>query len=83
MNGFGKGFLLQIIEGYALVNGRAGFRASNGTSVFLWTRNGLNQNYYEQLLAAPGNAGQYGGVFWATTAPTVLRCATPFDAVVA
>jgi iron complex outermembrane receptor protein len=50
------------IEGYALVNGRGGFRASNGTSVFLWTRNGLNQNYYEQLLAAPGNAGQYGGV---------------------
>jgi iron complex outermembrane receptor protein len=22
----------------------------------------LNQNYYEQLLAAPGNAGQFGGV---------------------
>lgn len=50
------------IDGYALVNGRVGFRASNGTSVFLWTRNGLNQNYFEQLLAAPGNAGQYGGV---------------------
>ena len=50
------------IDGYALVNARAGFRASNGTSIFLWTRNGLNQNYFEQLLPAPGNAGQYGGV---------------------
>lgn len=50
------------IEGYALVNARTGFRASNGTSVFLWTRNGLNQNYIEQLLPAPGNAGQYGAV---------------------
>lgn len=50
------------IDGYALVNARMGFRASNGTSVALWTRNALNQNYVEQLLAAPGNAGQYGAV---------------------
>ncbi len=50
------------IDGYTLVNARAGFRASNGTSIFLWTRNGLNQNYFEQLLPAPGNAGQYGAV---------------------
>ncbi|WP_027302650.1 TonB-dependent receptor [Rudanella lutea] len=50
------------IDGYALVNARVGFRASNGTSVFIWSRNLLNQNYFEQLLPAPGNAGQYGGV---------------------
>ena len=50
------------IDGYALVNARVGFRASNGTSVFIWTRNLLNQNYFEQLLPAPGNAGQYGAV---------------------
>ncbi|MEZ0539363.1 TonB-dependent receptor [Fibrella arboris] len=50
------------IDGYTLVNARVGFRASNGTSVFLWSRNLLNQNYFEQLLAAPGNAGQYGAV---------------------
>lgn len=50
------------IDGYTLVNARVGFRASNGTSIFLWTRNGLNQNYFEQLLPAPGNAGQYGAV---------------------
>ncbi|AQG78750.1 TonB-dependent receptor [Spirosoma montaniterrae] len=50
------------IDGYALVNARVGFRASNGTSVFIWSRNLLNQNYFEQLLPAPGNAGQYGAV---------------------
>ncbi len=50
------------IDAYTLVNARAGFRASNGTSVFLWSRNLLNRNYFEQLLPAPGNAGQYGGV---------------------
>ncbi len=50
------------IDGYTLVNARVGFRASNGTSIFLWSRNLLNQNYFEQLLAAPGNAGQYGAV---------------------
>ncbi len=50
------------IDGYALVNARVGFRASNGTSVLLWSRNLLNQNYVEQLLPAPGNAGQYGAV---------------------
>lgn len=50
------------IDGYALANARVGFRASNGTSVFIWSRNLLNQNYFEQLLPAPGNAGQYGAV---------------------
>ncbi len=50
------------IDGYALANARVGFRASNGTSIFIWSRNLLNQNYFEQLLPAPGNAGQYGAV---------------------
>lgn len=50
------------IDGYSLVNARVGFRASNGTSIFVWGRNLLNQNYFEQLLPAPGNAGQYGAV---------------------
>lgn len=50
------------IDGYALLNGRFGFRASNGFSIFVWGRNILNQNYYEQLLVAGGNAGQYAGV---------------------
>jgi iron complex outermembrane recepter protein len=28
----------------------------------VWGRNIFNQNYYEQLLVAGGNAGQYAGV---------------------
>jgi iron complex outermembrane receptor protein len=50
------------IEGYALLNGRLGFRANNGLSVFLWARNLLDKDYFEQLLPAAGNAGHYAGV---------------------
>jgi iron complex outermembrane recepter protein len=50
------------IDGYTLVNARTGFRVSNGTSVFIWSRNLLNKDYYEQLLPAGGNAGHYAAV---------------------
>ncbi|WP_149913919.1 TonB-dependent receptor [Sphingobacterium cavernae] len=50
------------IDAYTLLNGRVGFRASNGLSVIVWSRNLTNKDYYEQLLAAPGNFGQYAGV---------------------
>lgn len=50
------------IPGYNLVNGRVGFRASNGISVIVWARNIFDTDYYEQLLAAPGSAGHYAGV---------------------
>lgn len=50
------------INGYALLNGRVGFRASNGISILVWARNLLNTNYFEQLLPAAGNAGQYAAV---------------------
>lgn len=50
------------IDAYALFNGRVGFRASNGISIFFWGRNLGNKNYYEQLLAAPGSYGQYAGI---------------------
>jgi len=50
------------IDGYALLNGRAGFRALEGTSIFVWGRNLLNKDYFEQLLPAAGNAGHYAGV---------------------
>jgi iron complex outermembrane receptor protein len=50
------------IDGYAIVNGRVGYKNTNGLSVFIWARNLLAQNYYEQLLPAGGNAGQYAGV---------------------
>lgn len=50
------------IDGYALLNGRLGFRSTNGLSIFVWGRNLLDKDYYEQLLPAGGNAGQYAGV---------------------
>jgi iron complex outermembrane receptor protein len=50
------------VDGYALLNARAGFRVSGGVSVSLWARNLLDKDYYEQLLAAGGNAGHYAGV---------------------
>ncbi|HSC54791.1 MAG TPA: TonB-dependent receptor [Phnomibacter sp.] len=51
-----------IVDGYALVNARFGFRISNGFSAHVWGRNIFNKNYYEQLLPGAGNAGQYAGV---------------------
>lgn len=51
-----------VVPGYAIFNARLGFRASQGLSVHFWGRNLLNKNYYEQLLPAGGNAGQYAGV---------------------
>ncbi len=53
------------VEGYSLLNLRVGFRSDNGGwSGFLWSRNLLDEEYFEQLLAAPaGNgAGHYGAV---------------------
>ncbi len=50
------------IGDYALVNGRAGFRADSGVSFFLWARNLTDRNYFEQLLPGAGNAGHFAGV---------------------
>ncbi|MBF7092562.1 TonB-dependent receptor [Flavobacterium sp. ALJ2] len=51
-----------VVPGYAIFNARLGFRASEGLSVQFWGRNILNKDYYEQLLPAGGNTGQYAGV---------------------
>ena len=50
-----------MVDGYRLLNARIGFRASNGWSVFLWSRNLLDRDYFELLTAAPGNTGLYVG----------------------
>ena len=50
------------IDGYALFNARAGFRAPLGLTVTFWTRNLFDKDYYEQLLPAAGNAGHYAAV---------------------
>jgi iron complex outermembrane receptor protein len=50
------------VPGYALLNARLGFRALDGLTFFVWSRNLLNRDYYEQLLPAAGNAGHYAAV---------------------
>lgn len=50
------------IDGYALLNARAGFRADNGLSISVWGRNLTDKDYFEQLLPAGGNAGHYAAV---------------------
>ncbi|MCH7408234.1 TonB-dependent receptor [Belliella sp. DSM 111904] len=50
------------IDGYAVVNARLGFRGDNGFSLFLWSRNLTNTNYFEILLPGAGNAGHYAAV---------------------
>ena len=50
------------IDGYSLFNARLGFRATKGLTVFVWSRNVFNKNYYEQLLPSSGNSGLYAGV---------------------
>jgi len=51
-----------VVPGYAIFNGRLGFRVADGLSAHIWGRNLLNKDYYEQLLPAGGNSGQYAGV---------------------
>lgn len=50
------------IDGYTLLNGRIGYKATKGLSAFVWVRNLFDKDYYEQLLPAGGNAGHYAGV---------------------
>jgi iron complex outermembrane receptor protein len=50
-----------VVDGYALLNARVGFRWADGWSLFVWSRNLLDKNYYELLTAAPGNTGLYVG----------------------
>jgi iron complex outermembrane recepter protein len=50
------------IDAYTLFNARAGFRSTEGVSLFFWGRNIFDKDYYEQLLVAGGNAGHYAGV---------------------
>lgn len=51
-----------VIDGYAIMNARFGFRTPKGFSIFIWSRNLLDQDYFEQLLPGAGNSGQYAAV---------------------
>lgn len=50
------------IRGYSLINARLGLRATAGLTVFAWSRNLADEEYFEQLLPAGGNAGHYAAV---------------------
>ena len=50
------------IDGYSLINARLGFRNPKGITIYVWSRNLANTDYFEQLLAAGGNAGHYAAV---------------------
>jgi iron complex outermembrane receptor protein len=50
------------IEGYPLVNARVGFRWSDGWSLYAWSRNLFDRDYFEFLSAAPGNSGLIVGL---------------------
>ena len=43
-----------VIDGYSLINARVGVRWSDGWTLSLWSRNLLDENYYELLSAAAG-----------------------------
>jgi iron complex outermembrane receptor protein len=51
-----------VVDGYALLNARVGFRWADGSSLFLWSRNLLDKNYFELLSTAPGGSGLYVGL---------------------
>lgn len=51
-----------VVDGYALLNARLGFKTADGISIFVWARNLLDQDYFEQLLPGAGNAGHYAAV---------------------
>jgi iron complex outermembrane receptor protein len=50
------------VDGYGLINARAGFRWRDGWSVFIWSRNLFDQEYFEFLTAQPGNSGLIVGL---------------------
>jgi iron complex outermembrane recepter protein len=51
-----------MVDGYGLVNLRAGYRWNDGWSLFVWSRNLLDEQYFELLSAQPGNSGLIVGL---------------------
>ena len=45
------------VDGYALSNFRAGFRADQGVELFLWVRNAFDKDYIDLLQVPSGNTG--------------------------
>ena len=51
-----------MVDGYALLNARAGFRWTDGWTLTVWSRNLLNKDYYEFLSPVSGGSGLYVGL---------------------
>lgn len=49
------------VDGYTLLNLRAGLRAPNGVEIFGWVRNLTQTEYFDFLSAAPGGSGLFVG----------------------
>ncbi len=50
------------IDGYSLLNLRAGFRGDNGWDLFAWGRNVLDEAYFEILSQGGSSSGYYAGL---------------------
>jgi iron complex outermembrane receptor protein len=50
-----------VVEGYSLLNARVGFRASDGWTLSLWSRNLLDKDYFDLLSPVAGGTGLYVG----------------------
>jgi iron complex outermembrane receptor protein len=50
-----------VVDGYSLLNARVGFRASNGWTLSLWSRNLLDKDYFDLLSPVAGGTGLYVG----------------------
>lgn len=50
------------VDGYTLVNARAGFRGDDGWDFYGWTRNALDEEYFEMLNAGGSSSGYYAGL---------------------
>jgi iron complex outermembrane receptor protein len=46
-----------FVDGYTLLNARVGFRAAQGWTLSIWSRNLLDTRYFDLLTAQPGNTG--------------------------
>lgn len=50
------------IDGYSLLNARAGFRGDDGWDLFFWGKNLLDEDYLEILSAGGSSSGYYSGL---------------------
>ena len=61
------------IEGYSLVNLRAGFRSDNGWEAFVFVKNAFDEDYLQLMTVQAGNSG-WSSARPAIPGPSDLRC---------